>query len=375
MFKDISPSKMPRIVNCPGSVNLCKRFPSLLNDSNDGARQGSLAHWLAKQNLSNGLGLWRFLDKNPINDQIVDREMIANISNYCNIIRNVGTYGSNSDTTIGGVEKRYEIKTGKFSGFGGTPDFIFYNNAIGKLTIIDLKYGFTSVKVSKNWQLLSYVWLFSKVFPKLSIKLIEFGVYQPRAVLQDNIYSTWKPTFTSLQRFYFPIIEKSLYDCQLLTSITKTGEHCYYCDAMPHCENNRKTCLKVIDLTQIQYGEEPTGEQLSDQLKLFKFGFGILKKRLQVIESVIEYKLEKGEHIPGYKLEFSNGRRYWDISDKKAKRIGIPRISKLMTPKQAEDYGFPQELIDKYVKIRKSVKLVEVNMDEINQSLGPSEDL
>ena len=375
MFTDISPNKMARIVNCPGSVNLCRKFSSLLPSDNDWARQGVLANWLAKQNLVNGLGCWRFLNKSPINDQIVDREMIVNISNYCQIIKNIVINSPISHTNVMVVEQRQEIKKGEFAGFAGISDFMHYDAKTCRLTIIDLNYGFTHAKVLENWKLLSYVWLFINVHPYLHIDSVNLGIYQPRIVMQDGNYRTWDVTFGDLEKVYFPKIEESLRSCQSLTSTTKTGEHCYHCCAMIECENNLKTCLKVIDLTQVQSAKELTGGQLSDQLKLFRFGSGILKKRLQVIEATTEHRLKNGKHVPGYTLGMSNGNRYWDISDENAARIGIPKTQKLMTPRQVEKDGFSQELFDKYVKIRRSIKLMEVNMDKISQQLGPSKEV
>lgn len=353
---------MPRIVNCPGSVNLCRQFPELSEDEGEEARQGTLTHWLSQQKLSHGQDPWTFLNKAPINDQIVDREMIFHVLNYCEIIGKIGN---------GQVEQRYEIAKGEFAGFGGTPDFIFHALSLRKLIVIDLKYGFIPVSPERNWQLLSYVWLFCKTYPKLQINSIEFGIYQPRITTKGDAYKSWEFSFQHLQKFnYFQKIEEALRACQISTSITRAGDHCHYCSAMLQCNSNLATCLRIVNLGGMQYGQEPTGEQLSNQLELFRFASKILKRRLQVVEAVAEHRLKSGEQLPRYCLKSSKGNRYWDISPERAKRIGIPnKPSVLMTPKQAGDNGFSQDLISKFTKTKTVTRLIKFDIQKVEELL------
>lgn len=364
MFTDISPSKMPRIVNCPGSVNLCRQFPELSDNNNDEvSKQGILAGWLAKQQLVRGLAPWRYLNKTPINDQIVDREMIAHILNYCEIIEKIGIGG-------GKVEQQYEIKQGPFMGFSGTPDIIFYDPHRALLIILDLKYGFIPVSAFRNWQLLTYAWLFRKLNPDLPLQEIGLNIYQPRIQTRDGILKTFTTNIDNCNSYYFPTIENTLHSCQSLSSITTSGDHCHQCTAMLQCDTNLETCLRIVNLGNVQHGEEPTGEQLSSQLKLFRFASGILKKRLQVVESVAEHRLKSGEQLPGYCLTSSQGNRYWNISKSRGERIGIPmQPSKFVTPRQAELNGFSQILIDKHSDIKTSVKLVEFDIQKVEELL------
>lgn len=361
MFADISPSRMPKIVNCPGSVNLCRQFPRLTEDDGEKARQGILAHWLSQQKLSHGINLWQFLDKTPVNDQIVDREMIVHVLDYCKIVKTIGA---------GYVEQRFEIVNGEFAGFGGTPDFIFYDWFLCILVILDLKYGFIPVTAFRNWQLLSYAWLFHETFPELPIKFVKMGIYQPRNLTKEGVYKTWQVPFLEMESEYFPKIKQSLTDCQSSTSITRVGDHCHYCSAMLQCDSNLQTCLRIVNLGDMQYGQEPTGEQLGNQLKLFRFASKILKKRLQIVESISEHRLKIGEQLPGYCLKSVRGSRHISISDSRAERIGWPKEpAKLMSPRQAEINGFPQGLIDKFTKTKTSVKLTEFDIQKIEEIL------
>lgn len=353
---------MPRIVNCPGSVNLCKKFPGLIEDDTEVARKGTLAHWLAEKNLSAQVSPYQYHDQHPINDQIVDHEMVVHVLNYCEIAKKTG---------MGQVEQRYEIVRGEFSGFGGTPDFIFYDSVSHMLVIIDLKYGFIPVSPIKNWQLLSYVWLFHRTFPKSPIKSVKMEIYQPRAFTKEGIHKIWEVSFSKMQERYFPKIEEALTSCQSEYSTTRASDHCHYCPVMLQCDTNLQTCLKIVNLGNVQHGQEPTGEQLSNQLKLFRFSSVILKKRLQVIESMVEYRLNSGKLVPGYHLEYSNGNRYVNVSDSRLERAGWPKQpDKFMTPRQAEIDGFSQVLINRYTKTKKSVKLTEFDIEKVREILN-----
>jgi len=128
--------------------------------------------------------------------------------------------------------------------------------------------------------------------------------------------------------------------------------------------------LIEYDIDKMQAWREPSCEQLASQLKLLTSAFEILKRRLLVLESEVQVRLESGQYVPGYTLEFSDGNRYWNISLDRAMRIGVPKkVSSLMTPRQAEINGFPKELIDRYTEIKTSVKLTEVDIDQINDRL------
>lgn len=376
MFTGISPSEMNRIVNCPGSVQLCKEFPKQLNNCNQSVNQSALVHWLIEQKIVNGLDFWRFLGKSPINDQIVDREMIGHVSDYYKLIEKIvseeidlGDFAGSGGVPDSKISQRYKIETGNFAGFGGAPDFLHYNERTEELTIINLKYGFLPVTPYNNYQLLTYAWLFHKIHDNILIQSVVLGIYQPRIPNKQGIYKVWKLSLEDIISYYVPNIERALRDSQLKTSITRPGDHCHYCDAMLQCNSNLETCLRIVNLGGVQHGANPTNQQLGSQLKLFKFASKTLTQRLKIVEAAVEYKLEKGEPVEGYHLKSYNGNRYWDISDERARLVGIPTTSKLMNPRQAEQSGFPQVLVDKYAKPTRMVRLTEINIDQINERL------
>jgi len=368
MFTDISPSKMNRIVNCPGSVQLCRKFPKTLNNGNQSVNQSALAHWLVKQKVVNGLDFWRFLGKSPINDQIVDGEMITHVSNYYKLIERVSFAGFGGIPDLK-ISQQYKIETGNFAGFGGTPDFLHYNERTEELTIINLKYGFLPVTPYNNYQLLTYAWLFYKIHDSIPIQSVVLGIYQPRIPNRQGTYKTCKLSLKDIINYHISKIEKALRDCQLETSITRPGDHCHYCSAMLQCNSNLETCLRIVNLGGVQHGKDPTSQQLGSQLRLFEFASKMLTQRLKIIEAAAEYRLKKGESVEGYHLQSYNGNRYWNISDDRAKLLGIPVISKLMSPTQAEKSGFPQVLVDKYTRAKNMVKLTEINIDQVNERL------
>ncbi len=353
---------MPRIVNCPGSVAMGEKFPESSDGDHNAADQGTLAHWLATKKLTQNVDPLVYLHKSPINQEIVDVEMVQHVNEYCEFAKKIGE---------GWAEQRYEMGTGEFSGFGGTPDFIFYNRTTGTLTILDLKYGFIPVSALKNWQLLSYAWLFHKHFPEYEITTLTCWIYQPRGYSTGGITDMWSIWFRDALGEYFPAIENALRECVKPDAPTKTGDHCHYCTAMLQCSANLQSCLKIINVTGAQSGQEPTDGELAGQLKLLRSAAKTLKKRLSIVESTVEVRLRVGKPVPGYKLQFSHGNRYWDISPERASWVGIPtKPVGLMSPRQSEIAGMPREIIDKYTTVRTSVKVSEIDMLTITSLLN-----
>lgn len=358
-FVNISPSRLGRIVRCPGSVTLCEKFPVLLEQEQEEARRGTLAHWLAVE-YHNGSNINQWLGQSPINDQVVDREMINHVDHYVN----------NIITESGEFEFHLQIFDGEFKGFEGTADFLRYDSKLRRLTIKDLKYGFLKIAAYRNWQLLGYSFIWSKMYPSTPIEEIQLEIFQPRGTGKDGGHKIWKLTYQEAIDHYFHKIEQALRDCQFENATTRAGDHCHYCSAMLQCDTNLQTCLRIVNLGAVQHGQEPTNQQLSDQLKLFKFAKSMLDKRLKIVETVTFHRLQSGQQIPGYTLEYSSGHRKWNIAPEYAQVLGIPlKPSEIMSPAQAEKHGFHVDLVKKYTQKTKRIKLVEFNINRVEELL------
>jgi len=249
MFTDIALSQMSRVINCPGSVNICRLFPKLSKNYGSVANQSILAHWLVGQILLKNVDPYRYLNKAPINDndQIVTCEMLAHVIKYCDIIGLIGA---------GQIKQRYKFTAGEFVGFGGYPDFIFYNRDTQCLTVLGLKYGFVPILAFRNWELLSYAWLFYETNLKLNfhkINSIKIEIYQPRIQTRQWVRKVWEIPFAEAENEHWKKIQESLRLCKSNRLITRCGDHCQNCHALLQCQCNLETCLKIVNLSGVRY--------------------------------------------------------------------------------------------------------------------------
>lgn len=367
MLSRPSGSMMNRLVPCPGSLKLCSEFPEEPGDNQD-ADKGSTAHWVAADCMTSHRRPEFWLDKTPVNNQVVDVEMVEHVSNYKSMLLSLFESGIQSNC----VEKRLEIE-----GFGGTPDYLFHDHTVRKVTVVDLKYGFGIVDVFENWQLISYLWLWWMNNRDLPVIDVEFVIYQPRPYHPDGAVRKWSVTLDNLVMNYFPRIVETLTNVRMSDALTTVGFHCRYCSAMLHCRVNLETCLNIIDVTGVNSAGILDNQTLGRQLAMFEYAQEILKQRVNVLKTVAESRLSSGENIPDYAMVPSGAHRSWKMSDKMAKILGVPHEKpKLMTPRQAELTGFPKSLVESNTVTKSKMKLTKVDVAQrALQLFGKSEKL
>lgn len=356
-------SMMGRLVHCPGSFKLCSDYPEK-SGNNQIANEGSTAHWLAAFCHTNDSDTEKQIGSAPVvEDCIIDVEMADNIEWY------IGHLWSISGTGEGDLEVRLGI-----DGFSGTPDYIFYNHLNRKLTVVDLKYGFKSVEVHQNWQLISYAYLWCLNNIDLVVENVEFNIYQPRAYHHDGISRTWTIPFGELENYYFFKLKETLEYIHLPGSPTKSGSHCHYCSAMLNCKTNFDTCLNIVNISEAPCVGEIDNYGIGKQLELFEHAQMILRQRISVLKSVGEVRVKKGGVVPGYGIVGTRGNRKWNISKQKAKAFGIPfKEPELISPSEAEMVGVPKSLVSLNVQRKSGMKFAKVDiLAKVGKMFGPS---
>lgn len=355
-MSDVSASMMSRLVPCPGSFKLSLDMPDV-QVSNQEAEKGTTAHWLAAKCMKLNMRPHFWLEKNPVNDQIVDIEMIEHVNEYINYIKS-SYKGMLLDLTI-----ERKLVTDDFE---GTSDYLSYNQVDKKVTIVDLKYGYGIVEVFENWQLISYFWLWWMNNKNLPVDFVDFIIYQPRPYHPDGTIRKWTVHVDSLKVDYFPRITETLVEIHMSGAMTAAaGIHCLYCPAMLYCQANLETCLNMVTVTSIPCVNEPDNWMLGKQLEMFQYAQEILKQRITILQTIAESRLKQGQVIPGYGMVQSSGHRSWKISDEKAKSLGIPyEKPKIVSPRQAEIAGVSKSVIAKNVVTKTKMKFVKVNVEQ-----------
>lgn len=353
-------SMMNRIVRCPGSFKLCNDFPNEIDRDNSFADEGTTAHWIANDCLINNRQVDSWLGKRPVNNEIVDDEMVDNIENYLFYLELLSPQGGNSEVRL------------KIDGFSGTPDYFVYDSYTKKLTIVDLKYGFKLVDVFQNWQLISYAYLWWINNSEVSISA-EFHIYQPRGYHPDGVSRVQRVDNLELMA-YFSKLSDTFKIIHRLNAPTKAGIHCLYCSAMLNCTTNMEVCENIYRVSVSPCGVELSNSSIGNQLEIFEHTLEIIKQRVSVLKTVGQERVKRGGIIPQYGMMNTKGKRSWNIDNRKAKAIGIPfKKPELVSPRQAELAGVPKSLVDLNSVKKSGFKFVKVNtLDEANKVLGPS---
>lgn len=358
-------SMMDRLVHCPGSWRLGLGISKEEID-NPEVNKGITAHWLAATILRGFNRISDLEGTSPINDQVIDAEMIGHVYMYVNYIKSYCKHGE--------IERKLDNKM-----LTATPNCLEYDKSKKKITIIELKYGFSFVDVFENWQLLSYFfsWFLNNV--DSPVEAVEFVIIQPRSYHPDGGVRKWNIPVDRLLMKYYSTFVATLTNIHLKDTQTSSGVHCRYCPVLLSCRTNLEACLNVINVTGTQriYEIESDNWTLSKHLEMFQNAQEILKQRVNVLQVMCESKLKKGEVIPGFKMLSSSGKRVWDIGSKKANEIGIPyEEPKRMSPRQAELAGYSREFIDDNTIMVPKLKLTRVNIEHVAGELfGPSKEL
>lgn len=358
---------MSRLVHCPASFRMCSTFTRKLKHNQE-VDKSTTAHWLAAESIKLNLHPYFWLGKNPINDQIVDTEMVGHVEGYTQyIVSNI-----NHAEFVQVVKVKFEVNE-----LAATVDFIHYNREDKKLTIVDLRYGFSIVDVFENWELISYFWLWWVKNPHLAVTSVDFIIYQPRPYHPDGPIRKWSVLVLDLIRDYVPKINETLRMIYRPQAKALAGLHCHYCPVMLYCKTNLETCLKIINVAMTPSVNKPTNWILSKQLDMFQYAQNILKQRVETLKTIAEVRIGKGEIIPGYGMMQSKGARVWKISYKKSIVIGIPyEKPKHMSPRQAELSGFSKALVTANTVSKSRMKFSKVNVEQrAKQLFGESKEI
>jgi hypothetical protein len=119
---------------------------------------------------------------------------------------------------------------------------------------------------------------------------------------------------------------------------------------------------------------ELDGEAMSRQIYVLRHVQGIIKNRLESLETQALETIKKGGYIPGWGKDTGAGRRSWDRSDAEVLELGKVfgvNVTKPCTPRQAEIAGVPSDVVNAYSSAsRTGVKLIEAERSITNKVFG-----
>ena len=321
-----------RWVPCPASPALEAPFPDAKSPE---AAEGTAAHWVAAQVLSNYHTLDELTDRAAPNGMIVTGEMVEHLQLYLDIVPSGVVVERLIPSGVAGVED-------------GTPDALRVDGRHGH--IWDLKYGWSIVEARGNWQLACYaVALYAKHGWELDS--VTCHIVQPRPYHVDGRVRSWKITRDEATALRDTLLQATG-AAYLPNSKAVTGPHCRNCRALHVCEAARRAGLNAVDVAYQGQSVDVKGAALSSELRTLKRAADAIKLRLDAMESHAISTIDAGGIVPGWSLERAYGRRSW-INDSKVTALeAISGVDlherKSISPAQAEKRGVDKTLVKQF---------------------------
>jgi len=335
-------SSAHRWMACPGSVRLIAENPSLnQRESSPHAREGTAAHELAAELLTNGglavdhIGRIFTVEGYEIP---VTVEMATNVQMYVDLC--LGARDA-MGTDIRQVLVEASLSLEKLNPpvpMFGTGDYVLIGH--NTVQVWDYKNGAgVRVDAQDNPQLLYYA-LGAVLLAGRKVREVQVHIVQPRIPRSDgSIVSSATYTWDQLIAFKERLLDAAR-ATQRSDAVLVAGSHCRWCPVSPICPAQANQALAVA---QDDFSSPPTlatltAEDLSyilDKAPLVEAWFNSVREHVRTV-------LEEGGTVPGWHLSPKRATRRW-VDEAHAekylrRKIGAKQAytRKLISPAQAE---------------------------------------
>ncbi len=344
-------SSAGRVLQCPGSVQLCAQYPNIESEF---AAAGTSLHMamdmifsgVAKQD-RDVVGLT--FNGYEVTEELFDEAIVPVLEHWDELDRQLGgiEFCSEQRVVFPGIENAF-----------GTTDLI--GSAKDRTIVYDFKFGRgVAVDAEDNPQLKYYA-LAAMHTPATARffapdKPVEVFIAQPM-VNDGERFTRWVTNVRQLEAFGVEL-RHAVETAMQPDAPLKMGPYCKFCAAKSGCPlfQNMVRDARLMGRDQMQEHLEEWLPQADDLIALGNF-----------IKSLAHDQMEKGMPIKGWKLVKKRATRSFtsdELALKFMARVGIPaperHVKKLLSPAQTEaalkKRGLPAELPDQFMK----QKLVE----------------
>ena len=331
-----SPSKLPRIIVCPGSVELIENLmdTSTMQESKPSidAAHGTTLHDVVK----------KFYSDNPENPNIKeldglelnDRALVEDAAEYADLV--LKSIGHSNYTTA--AESFINLKSWGLPDVWGTLDYMINDSIKRHVHIIDWKFGAgITVYAKENPQLLAYA--AGAITWPTTVQKITIHIVQPAI----EHYDTWELSIHDLYNWVHGTLAVAINKCHSdgVDQFNPGIEQCRWCEAKNFCEA-RTTFVQEAAVKFFEAKEKlATCPTMEDLVKLIKIA-PLVEDTIKSIRLYLQIELEKGNIVPGMKLIRGRANRAWidenDTITWLAKNTSIEELftSKLRSPSQFE---------------------------------------
>lgn len=343
-----APSSISRIIQCPGSWKLCKKYPGIVQDgTREAALEGQAAHWVAAVTAigyRTGLSIPKVGDIHLPTGIAITEEMLDGAELYAE--------------TVGDDPQHVEERIPPSEEFGpdcwGTPDVWNWSPNTMVLRIDDYKFGHRFVDVFENWQLVCYACLIIDGVLKLDgmqdqCTLVEFRIIQPRNFHPDGPVRSWTCKASDLRPLRNQI-KAAIAKAQRDDAEYVVGPECRDCSARAYCGALQRASMSAIEESRrVTPMELPPGA-LGLELRMLNWAADLIRARQAGLREVAMDTVKRGVMVPGFRLETGKGRERWKVPV--ADIVGLEAVvgvkltePKAITPKQAVKAGVAAEIV------------------------------
>jgi hypothetical protein len=316
----LAPSFAPVWGECSGAVPASEGVPNL--DSQE-SRNGTAAHWVASECLSNytstesGLPLttdW-WLDKQDPDGTVIDQKLIEGAAVMVGDVTRVAQEHGALRSML--VEHRVHAPQVHPDNWGTLDCAIpLLTLPRPKIYIWDYKHGHRENRAEGNLQLINYA---AGLVNELNLngaddQLVDvhIRIVQPFCYSAPNDVDEWVVKLADL-RGYFNQLHQKAHESRTGPTLT-SGKHCRDCPAVGKCSASRKGRYAYIEYVNEPYEMDTmNAAELAVERGILRDGLAAAKARLEAVEDDLTHRLQAGASGSGLTLESKPGRLAWDV--------------------------------------------------------------
>jgi hypothetical protein len=342
----LAPSSAARTVACPGSVSLGARYPE---EDTAASLEGTAAHWVAQEVLTGKQILVGTMAPNGIP---VDEDMLDGAAFYQAVHFSIGALNPVIEKTL--------VMAGLHPDNGGTPDS-WDAPTPHDVHLIDYKYGHERVEIFENWQLINYMF---GILEHLGVNgatdqhtWCNFHIVQPRCYDRAGPHTTWRVRASDL-RPYFNNLRHAFEVAMSPNPPTFVTAECKYCPARHACSTLQRAALAAVDYSGTAVPFDLSAQAVGTELRALQRAAAALNARKDALETQALEMIRRGELVPHFAVEKSNGREVWNfpvddvIALGEAYGINLAKPKDVITPNQARQKGIDAAVISAYATRR-----------------------
>ena len=343
----LSASKSKQWLECPGSVQLSENAP--MDETSAFALEGTAAHWVAELSLLDGKHPSSFIGKTykDENGKVkVDDDMAYNVNVY---IEEINSIRLKYPDAICSVEKPFDLGW-LDKDIRGTNDCMIYIPSMKWLIVLDLKYG-QGIVVEPEWNTQAMIYALGACYnlevAKHQIETVTLGIVQPRAEHLDGPVRYWNLTRDELFHWAYTTLKPGADKTREVTPPLKTGDHCRFCKAAGICPEQVRSITNVTGVDPVTLALPDINSMTNDRLVKIMEMSNVISNWANKVAAAVKFKMENGEHVPGYKLVAGRATRKW-INEQAAVQKLTPILGDAVY--KTEILSVPQ--MEKAIKVR-----------------------